>query len=181
MSVPSFSLSLHPFENCTTQNGPLFHSTSLSDFLLLFRFLSLFVRKLHTGLLFCQFISTHGLSTPLLFLSLSLSLSLTFSLVHELQHPPLHSLFLDGFFSFTRSAAALIVLSRSPSVSLLLARALYHSSVPFVSMQPPSVRDDGSAGHGEPERRARTAMFILGFSGVSLSRTTRSYRCTLQY
>lgn len=127
----SFSLSLPSVWERTTQNGPLFHSTSLSDFLLFF-FLSLFVRKLHTGLLFCQFISTHGLSTPSLFLSL---FSLTFSLVHKSQHPPLHSLFLDGFLfhsvgrSLHRSFSLSLCLSLSRSSSLSFLRALrFHAT-----------------------------------------------------
>lgn len=72
----------------------------------------------------------------------------TFSLVRSLQHPLFHSLRPASLFS-RRPQPRSLLLSRSRRVL---------SSMPFVSMQPPSVRDD-SAGHGEPERRARTAMF----------------------
>lgn len=104
----------------------------------------------------------------------SFSLSLTFSLVRKLQHPLFYSL------SSCVSLSVRLPQPRSLFSFLFLSFtwSLYLSSMPFVSMQPPSVRD-GSAGHGESEARARPC--LLDFGGVSLSDTTHSYRCTLQY
>lgn len=93
---------------------------------------------------------------------------LTFSLVHKLQHPLFYSLSRQISFSVDQPQSRSLYLALSPSLFF---------SVPFVSMQPPSVRD-GSAGHGELEKRARAAMFTR-FGGVSLSDITHSYRYTL--
>lgn len=74
----------------------------------------------------------------------SFSLSLTFSLVRKLQHPLFYSL------SSCVSLSVRLPQPRSLFSFLFLSFtwSLYLSSMPFVSMQPPSVRD-GSAGHGE--------------------------------
>lgn len=74
----------------------------------------------------------------------SFSLSLTFSLVRKLQHPLFYSL------SSCVSLSVKLPQPRSLFSFLFLSFtwSLYLSSMPFVSMQPPSVRD-GSAGHGE--------------------------------
>lgn len=140
----SIVLSLSPFFRFGVQNGPTlsFYVSVWSSFLSSF---------------FCI---TGWLISP----------SLSYPLPFRTHRPSIFSLSPKLSLSFAACSTLCSILSERASLFLLrwngaasrpsrfLALSLSLLSVPFVSMQPPSVRD-GSAGHGELERRARTAMF----------------------